>query len=484
MPRTEIIPTPKQAELTGQAILLDGSWGVIDQSQTEGVAKVYTATFGVRATQRKKTRNFLLQLDPKLGEEEHLLDVSQESVTITAASRRGFLQALSTLTQLRNGPLLTMAKVRDYPRLPMRGLQLMFESFLQMGAKEALGLITSASKLKLNTILLEFGDRFPFEKHSVISSPSSLTRSELKQIIDLCDSRGIQTIPLLQSLGHLRYMLKHDEYADIREEMDRPDQMCPTNERSFRMWTEMAEEVLSMFPGCKLMHIGADETRQLGVCPRCNEQAEKSGKGSLYLNHINKVCAWLVERGITPVIWDDILCAHPGIMDGLHESAWIMYWDYWTTSSPSPVVVIRYDMHGLYYDNNWNAEWRHELSDATRSALDFFGHPVSMADEITPEVHRVYGKYFGGQLPKFVRAFPYLEYYQEHGRRVIGGPTCSGNTSDWHALPDFPRYGANIKAFADRCIEAGAQGIVTTAWYNRPPEILYHGLLSTAQFTW
>ena len=478
-----VIPTPKEAEYSQQMVLVDNTWGIVDQSRMQGMAERYADTFGV--ARRQGQRSFTLSADAKLAEEEYRLEVSAEGVTVAASSRRGFLHAISTLNQLRNGPMLQIAKVHDYPRLPMRGVQLMFESFLQMGLKEALDLVRSAAKFKLNTLLLEFGDRFPFARHSAISSPSALSQRDVQQIVETAHSLGMQTIPLLQSLGHLRYMLKHDRYADIREEQGKPDQMCPTNEQSFRVWTELAEEVLEQFHGSRLMHIGADETRQLGVCPRCRQEAAEGGKGGLYLHHVNKVCAWLADRGVTPIIWDDILCAHPTTMVGLHESAWVMYWDYWTTSSPSPLVVARYASdHALIYDRGWDGEWKHELSDATRSTLDFFGHAVSMENDLSAEFRRVYGKYLGDQLPKFVRAFPYLEYYQDHGRTVIGGPTCSGNTSEWLSLPDFPRYGTNIKAFADRCAEAKARGEVTTSWYNRPHEVVYFGLLATGQATW
>jgi len=477
-----VIPAPKEAEYSDQTVALDSTWGVADRSQLDGLADSVASKFGIGREPRAKS--FSLNRDPKLADEEYRLDISQSAVAISAASRRGFLHALATLTQLRDGPILPVAKVRDYPRLPTRGLQIMLESYHQIGLAEAVSLITSAAKLKLNTILLEFGDRFPFQRHAPVRSPSALTPAELRQILELCESLGLKVIPLLQSLGHLRYMLKHDEYADIREEVDRPDQMCPTNEKSFRMWTEMAEEVLPYFPGCTLMHIGADETRQLGVCPRCKAEAEKSGKASLYLNHINKVCGWLAERGITPMLWDDILCAHPGIMADLHKSAWIMYWDYWTTSSPSPLLVARYDKpRGTIYDKRWDTEWKHEASDATRSTLEFFGEAVSF-DDLSQDFHRVYGRYLGDQLPKFVRAFPYIEYYQDHGRRVICGPTCAGNTSSWLSLPDFQRYGNNIKCFADRAMEAKTEGLITTSWYNLPPEVLYFGMVATAQFTW
>jgi hypothetical protein len=370
----------------------------------------------------------------------------------------------------------------------MRGIQIMYESFRQLDATGTMQLLDSAAKLKLNTVLFEFGDRFPFERFAPARAASALTREELRRIVAHAHALGMETIPLQQSLGHLNYLLKHDAYAGLREEEQHRDQMCPRNEDSFRTFTELAEEVLDFFPGTRLFHIGADETRRLGVCPRCRPQAEAHGKASLYLEHINRVCAWLSERGHTPVIWDDILCAHPELMVGLHESAWVMYWDYWTTQSPSPMIVARYNPKQLpgiiVHDARWDTEWKAELPTVTAEALRFFSHPTGMEGRLEEEFVRVFGDYLGDQMPKYVRAFPYLEFYQDRGRKVIGAPTCSGNTSDWLTLPDFPRYGHNIATIAQRCMEAKAEGVVTTAWYNRAPEVLYQGLLATAQFTW
>ena len=95
-----------------------------------------------------------------------------------------------------------------------------------------------------------------------------------------------------------------------------------------------------------------------------------------------------------------------------------------------------------------------------------------------------FGRYLGPGFPKRIRAFPFLEHYQELGFRVIGAPTGCGNTSTWRQLPDFPRYGENIHAFSRRIHAAGALGIVTSAWYPVPPEALMPGILFTGQFTW
>ena len=494
MPR--LIPAPKEIALSQERVVLDPTWGLVDRSSCPGVRARYADAFGLSRAEGDRNLSLLREESAlatpvvsghSLAEEEYRLEISPQDVTVRAASERGFLHALSTLGQVRNGPSLPVGKVRDYPRLAIRGIQLMFESFLQMGAVEATALITTAAKLKLNTVLLEFGDRFPFERHAAVRAPTALTREELRRLLDHARSLGMEPIPLLQSLGHLNYLLKHDEYAHLREEEKFRDQMCPLNEKSFHTFTELAEEVLSFFPGARFMHIGADETRRLGACPRCREQAARSGKGSLYVGHINKVCGWLSDRGLTPIIWDDILCAHPDVLDALHPGAWVMYWDYWTTSSPSPLLIARYDREersSSVYDKRWQTEWKAELSDVTAQTLAFFGHPVPLESDLSERFLKVYRRYLGDRFPKAVRAFPYLEFFQDHGRRVICGPTCSGNTSDWLSLPDFARYGNNIKLFAERAFEAEAEGLITTAWYNLPPEMINFGLIATAHFAW
>lgn len=479
----EVVPTLKETELSeDQEVVLDRSWSLADESGFADVATRFSEALGIGASEAPN--RFALLRDEELAKEEYTINIAPRDIEVKASSRSGFLHALSTLDQLRNGPVLPVGEIRDYPRLPLRGLQLMFESVKQLRFEDTMRLLESAAKHKLNAILMEFGDRFPFEgEHSVIASPSALTRPELTELLDHAQDLGVQVVPLLQSLGHLNYVLRHEEYADIREEDEVRAQMCPLNERSFVLWTELAEQVLEFFPDCTLMHIGADETRQLGECPRCAAEVESSGKGVLYTRHINKVCAWLADRGIAPMLWDDILCTHPETMDHLHEAAQIMYWDYWTTCDPSPLLVAR-GSGSVCYDERWDAEWAAELSDVTRHTLDHFARPVRLDRDLTDQYLAAYRDYLGDELPKYVRAFPYLEYYQDRGRTVFGGPTCSGNRSRWHTLPDLPRFGENIKTFADRCIEAEAAGLITTAWYNHSPELLHYGIITTAEFTW
>ena len=491
MARYEIFPTPRKLDMTDQRVRLDATWGLRAGSAWEDAAGRYARLFGVST--RPAAKNIELVGDQGLGDEAYRLEIGPDALRVTAGEPGGFLRALATLDQLRNGPFVPQGTVEDWPRLKMRGIHFMFETFKQMDAEEAHRMLDLAGRLKLNTVLMEFGPRFPFQnpRHSAIVSPNALTREEVKALVSHARELGITPIPLLQSLGHLQYLLRHEQYTEICENPAVRTQMCPIDPNSVRVWTELAEEVLELFPGCTMMHIGADETRELGA-GRSAEACKQVGKGGLFAGHINQVCRWLGERGITPILWDDMLCTHPEAMAMLENSAWLMYWDYWTTSHPSPLIIAREqkarrlkpEIEKAMYDQRWNRQWAGELSDVTAAVLRHFASAVDLGQTLDETFRKEFAPYLGPYFPKYVPAFPYLKYYQDKGRTVIGAPTCSGNRSTWHGMPDFPRYGQNIKTFADRCIECGAAGLVTTAWYNRIPEMLVQGMILTAEFTW
>ncbi len=477
------MPEPRIVDLSDEAAaVVDHDWHVADESGLLDVGSKFAEAFCIGVN--SEPNRVALVRDEGMSREEYLLSITPGQVEVRAAHRPGFMHALATIDHLRDGAMLPVGTIHDWPRLPVRGLQLMVESIRQLREDSIRELVRSAARHKLNALLIEFGDRFPFEgEHEVVASQSALTRPQLRRIIDEARDLGLEIIPLVQCMGHLEYLLRHDEYADIREEDEVRAQLCPSNPRSLQVWAELTEQILDFVGPCARVHIGGDETRQLGHCPRCATRAETAGVGRLYADHVNGVCEWLAQREIAPIIWDDILCAHPDTMDHLHEAAEVMYWDYWTTQDPSPLLVAR-GSGSVVYDERWDTEWEGGLSEVTRRTLERFARPVHLDQDLTEAYLKVYRDYLGDSLPRYVRALPYLEYYQDRGRTVYGAPTCSGNHSFWHTLPDLPRHGENIKVFADRCIEAEAAGLITTAWYNRSPELLHFGIVATAQFTW
>jgi len=116
--------------------------------------------------------------------------------------------------------------------------------------------------------------------------------------------------------------------------------------------------------------------------------------------------------------------------------------------------------------------------------IDHFARPIDFENDLSPQFLDRFGPYLGDQFPKRVRAFPYLEYYEDLGFQVMVAPAGGSNQSTWRQLPDFPRYADNIATFCQRAHEAAALGVVTTSWYDFPIDAVMPAIMYTGQASW
>lgn len=479
-----VLPSPKKVALGEQEITLGTDWSILGADELEESKANWIREF--RLT-REQSKNIVQLSIVDLDKEAYKIMIAEDKLEVEAGSKVGLNYALNTLKQISADGFIPVGEIEDSPSLKIRGFHINFGSFRQMDLEEAKYLIKNASKLKLNTILVEYRNRFPFKKHGIVNAPIALSREEVRELVATAQEHNIEIIPLQQSIGHLGYLLQNDSYASVREENTYKDQLCPTNPDAFRAFTELATEVIEMHPGIKYFHIGGDEARRLGYCPRCKEVVKRHSVSKLYVDYINKVSQWLTSQGITPIIWDDIICKNPEAIDDLDRNVVIMYWEYWTTSKDSPYFIARYNRNGkpvTIYDERWDSLWHAELSDLEKSIMDTFATAVSLEESLGEDFLSIYGSYLGDSFPKRIKAYPYLEFFMDKGFKVIGAPTALGNGDTYHTLPNYWRFIPNIKSFSQRCQEAGAEGVITTAWYNYLPLMFHLGLGATSQFTW
>ena len=484
-PNMRVFPEPRNMELSGGTIAVTEGWRL--SRECEAAARLeeeYAQKLGVPTSGEGKPFR-LAQSDAP--DEAYRISVRPDEVVVSAASESGFRFALRTLEQTLMDGRLPAGVIEDSPELRIRGVHLSLHR--QYTVTDIKTIIEIAARFKLNTLILEYNARFPYEEHAAVCAANAFSREDVQEILRHARSRGLDVIPLQQSLGHLNYVLRHDAYASIREENEARAQMCPLNPRSFETFVALAEETLSLHSDARFMHIGGDETRQLGECPKCREVMERSGKAALYGPYMRKALQWVLDRGLRPIIWDDMLCKHPEALADLPRETVIMYWEYWTTADPCPYFVAGFDKNGarrVLRDQRWGNEWPFtELADVTRETLQQFSAPADLEDELGDRFMQTYGPYLGESFPRRIRAFPYLEFFQDQGFDVIAGPTMMGNHHWVLGLPHFNRFMRNIHAFAKRCKENGkALGLVTTSWYPWPPDLLHHGVAVTGQFTW
>ena len=113
---------------------------------------------------------------------------------------------------------------------------------------------------------------------------------EFRRFAEKCKARNVELIPLLQSVGHLDYLLKYPKFRELRDGGPEGSsyQWCLADEASFELWRTMADELLAAFPDTKIFHIGADECRMNVPCPRC-----EANRLDLYVERVARCCRYI-----------------------------------------------------------------------------------------------------------------------------------------------------------------------------------------------
>lgn len=167
------------------------------------------------------------------------------------------------------------------------------------------------------------------------------TKKELKEIDDYAYLLGIEVIPCIQTLAHLKQTLKWD-YAN--EMKDTQDVLLVGEEKTYKFIEAMMSTLREVFRS-KNCHIGMDEAFDLGR----GEYIVKNGyepHQSLMIKHLNKVCEIAKKYDFKPMIWDDMFL-RAGVSNGSYydvntvitneivrdipKEVGLVYWDYYTS---------------------------------------------------------------------------------------------------------------------------------------------------------
>ncbi|CAH0555240.1 unnamed protein product [Brassicogethes aeneus] len=155
-------------------------------------------------------------------------------------------------------------------------------------------------------ILMEYEDMFPFSGFlKNITAKNAYTVEQIKEILDLAEESKLDVIPLIQTFGHVEFVLKHPEFSNIREVVGSPQALCPSRNSSLNFIKELVTQVMVLHPNSKYLHIGCDEVFQMGECDVCRLELHET----LFLRHVRKVANIVHEKypEVRVIIWDDML---------------------------------------------------------------------------------------------------------------------------------------------------------------------------------
>ena len=153
-------------------------------------------------------------------------------------------------------------------------------------------------------VVWEYEDRYPWASWPDTFRPG-YTTEQWRTIWDRCHELGLETIPLIQTHGHLEWLLRDSEHSNLPfwRENGCWNEICPRNGEAVDGILRWVDEVCDLHKGCRYIHVGGDETWNLGTCPACRAVGDKM---SVYLEHSRKIAEHVIKRGFKPVFWGDM----------------------------------------------------------------------------------------------------------------------------------------------------------------------------------
>lgn len=181
-----------------------------------------------------------------------------------------------------------------------------------------------------NGVVWEYEDRLPWRTWPG-TFRAGYTLEQWRQIWRRCAERGLEVVPLIQTQGHLEWLLKHERWSAWREN-GCWNELCPQEPAVMPALEAWLDEVIELHPGVRYLNIGGDETWNVATCPACRAVAAQhpEGKMGVYLDHVQRVAQAAIDRGVRPMIWADMFWREERIDLAAHlpEPTVLIDWQY------------------------------------------------------------------------------------------------------------------------------------------------------------
>jgi len=379
--------------------------------------------------------------------EGYVLTIQNGQVEIIAKSEAGIFYGCQTLQQLLEdsrdtGDPIPACRITDYPSLSYRAVHFDVKHHLD-NMHYYYQSIDRLARYKINAIIFEFEDKLRYRRQPLIGAPHAISIEEMAALTKYARERHIEITPLVQGLGHATFILKHPEYAHLRELEYNRWAFCPMDEGTYQVLFDMYLDAMEATPGSRYLHIGGDEVGNIGLCPRCKDFAEKEGVFALNLYWLNKVCQFVSDHGRIPIFWDDQPFKYAGLWQSVQRGK-------------------------NQSEDEAAAEWKKGLPILNKMLDRFPKNAVYMRWNYGPT-----------RYPGSIRA---LQWYKNSGLKVM--IASAAQTTD-ELLPGYERV-RYIKEFSELAADYGIEGSLCTAWDDSSPlmETYWRGFIAAAEYCW
>jgi hexosaminidase len=324
-----VVPAPQRAALKDAEFPFDSSWRLVigkgiqpGDIALEVLKEELQARFRIALKEGSAAPNtpaLQLEVQPAsvaigealdrerevLAREAYRIELAPQRIRIVANASPGLLYGVETLVQMLKPNagrfLLPEGEVTDWPDLQLR--LIFWDDAHHVERIEAFKrIIRQAAFFKINAIALKLEGHFQFKSAPALVEPYAWSPQELQELTNYGLRHHLQLIPWVDGPGHVAFILKHPEYAQLRAFPDSNYQFCTTNPKSVELLVGMFNDLIDANKGVEYIYFSTDEPYYVGLAdnPQCQETGrarELGSNGKLLAEFITKVSDPLRARG-------------------------------------------------------------------------------------------------------------------------------------------------------------------------------------------
>lgn len=318
-------------QLSRELARVDGVHGLLGRART--AHRIELARLHSPAGRYWLRRAGLRRFPLAAAREGYLLLATPTRAVIVGDSSAGVFYGVQTLRQLlRPDPLrphhafLPCARILDWPAMRWRGVHQDISRGPLPRLDNIKHTLARMASFKLNVYSLYFENTFAYPSLPLVGEPGgAINPAEARRIVAFARRYHITVIPEQEAFGHLHLSLQYQKYQPL-DELPFGDVLSPAVPGTMDFISQMFDELARVFPA-RFLHIGADETFQLGQ-GRTRPMVKQLGRGQVFINFIRNIYQALAPLHRRIMFWGDIAVKHPELLNQLPKAMIAVPWDY------------------------------------------------------------------------------------------------------------------------------------------------------------
>jgi hypothetical protein len=164
--------------------------------------------------------------------------------------------------------------------------------------------------LRFNNAVIQC-ERTDWESLPGIATRSTMSKQDLKTLFDTYRSRGIEPVPLIQSLGHMEWMFANGKNLDLAVNPDVAYTLDARRTEARAAIANVWEEAIALLQP-RAVHFGLDEIDSRGF------PSDPTLASRLWQLQVPPLMELAKKHGATPMLWGDMLLSPGDANDGMH----------------------------------------------------------------------------------------------------------------------------------------------------------------------